>query len=89
MRKIEKGDYIQLKSKYSPNVEHAMILDLYDIKDGGHGIHFCTPRNKEQINSLMDQTYMPIDSIEWYKHFESLEDIRQDMKDTGFLTPHY
>ncbi len=48
MRKIEVGDYIKLKSKYRPNIEHAMDLELYPIIGGKHGIHYCTPRKKSR-----------------------------------------
>lgn len=89
MRKIEVGDYIKLKSKYSPNIEYAMIIELYPIIGGKQGIHYCTPRKKEQINHLMNQSFVPIDRIEWYEHFESLEAIKKDMLNTGFLTPNY
>jgi len=85
MKKIEKSDFIKFKSKYSSLIEYAMILDIYDIKDGSKGIHHCTPRKQEHINSLMNQSYNPIDHIEWYIHFDSLEDIFRDMKDTGYI----
>lgn len=84
MRKIIQGDYIKFKSKYSQNIEYAMILDVYDLLDGSKGIHCCTPRTQDQINSSMNQSWTPISHIESYEHFESLEAIRQDMRDTGF-----
>ncbi len=37
----------------------------------------------------MNQSFVLIDRIEWYEHFESLEAIKKDRLNTGFLTPNY
>lgn len=87
MRQIKQGDFIKFKSKSKlhPNIEYAMILDVYDLFDGGKGIHHCTPRAEDQVNSSMNQSWTPIRQIEEYEHFESLEAIKEDMRNTGFL----
>ncbi|TFD96716.1 hypothetical protein E2605_07805 [Dysgonomonas capnocytophagoides] len=87
MKEIKQGDFIKFisKSQIRPNIEYAMILDIYDLFDGGKGIHHCTPRTEDQVNSLMNQSWTPISQIKEYEHFESLEAIKKDMRNTGYV----
>ena len=84
MGEIKPGDYIKLKSRYSPDIEYALILDIYDLFDESKGIHYCVPCTQDQISKSMSQSWTPISIIEWYKHFESLDAIRKDMFESGF-----
>lgn len=88
MKEIKQGDFIKFKCKKSrlhPDIEYAMILDVYDLFDGSKGIHYCTPRTQDQINSTMNEFWTPISQIEEYEHFESLEAIKKDMRNTGYV----
>ena len=71
MKEIKQGDFIKFKSKsiLHPNIEYAMILEVYDLFDGGKGIHYCNPRTQYQISSSMNQSWTPIGQIEQYEHF--------------------